>query len=744
MVPTLRSRLWLIALLSCALPAGAAQPQAPAAEDDAFSRATEIQALHEPDLFRIEGVKGVGLGKNEAGQWVVHVYATAKTDRQVVPERIDGLEVVVFETEGFEAFDSCQDQGGGCPRPTNCAHRQPYDFPVPSGVSTSNNLICTAGTISFRACNAGDPGAIGYITNNHVAATDGNGCANGAPPGTPQFQPGRCDWSCNLRANIGTLDRYVTIRTDDSNVVDAAFVRSDPQRISGNILDIGVPTTSARDPGPGETVRKSGSTTGFTQGTVQSVNASVAINYGCFIAQFVGQIVVTPGGFSAPGDSGSPVVDTGNNPVGLLFAGRANQTILNPITRVLDELGLSLDCSVGPINDSDFLSQSVPGTMVPSGVYPVSLTFRNTGTTTWTSAEQYRLGSQFPPNNNTWGRTRFDLPHDVAPGQEVTFAGNVTAPSNPASYHFRWRMVKDSTGEWFGEQSNNLVIVVGGGGPCPPTQAPQGIAPQGLVDDPTPTFSWTPVPGANTYTLYVQTPPNGDVILRAADITGTSFTPAEPLPVITDLIWKVKGECGVGAGPYSSHVPFRVLFGDVPANHWARFFIEDLYAPPKRVSENLGMDGQGRIVFGPENAMLRKYMARWLLKAKLGPAYVPPAAVGIFADVPPSSEFARWIEDLYNRGITAGCGAGLYCPDSTVTREQAAVLLLRTKEGTAYQPPPCIAPTFSDVPCTSPFARWIEEIHRRGITGGCAPGLYCPIAPVTRAESSVFVRTTFY
>jgi hypothetical protein len=182
----------------------------------------------------------------------------------------------------------------------------------------------------------------------------------------------------------------------------------------------------------------------------------------------------------------------------------------------------------------------------------------------------------------------------------------------------------------------------------------------------------------------------------------------------------------------------------VPANHWARFFIEDLYAAPKRVSENLGMDGQGRIVFGPENAMLRKYMARWLLKAKLGPAYVPPAAVGIFADVPPSSEFARWIEDLYNRGITAGCGAGLFCPDSAVTREQAAVLLLRTKEGTAYQPPPCVAPTFSDVPCTSPFARWIEEIHRRGITGGCAPGLYCPIAPVTRAESSVFVRTTFY
>jgi hypothetical protein len=742
--PTPKSRLWHIALLWCALPAGAAPPQAPAAEDDpTLTRAKEIQAQHEADLFRVEGVKGVGLGKNEAGQWVVHVYATARTDRQAVPERLDGMEVVVFETEGFEAFDSCQVPPPGCPRPTNCAHRQPFAFPVPSGVSTSNSRVCTAGTIGFRACDAGNPGIVGYITNNHVAAMGSNGCANGSPPGTPQYQPGTCDWSCNLRADIGTLDRYITIHTEGSNLVDAAFVRSDAQRVSGNILDIGQPTANARDPMPGEAVRKSGSTTGLTQGTVQSINASVTVNYICFTAQFVGQIIVTPGAFSSGGDSGSPVVDGSNNPVGLLFAGSAVQTILNPITRVLDELGLSFNCSAGAVNNADFLGQSVPTEMNPGQQYPVWLTFRNIGTTTWTSAGLYRLGSQFPPNNTTWGLSRVELPHDVPPQTEVTFHFIVTAPMNPAIYDFRWRMVKDGVGEWFGEQSDNVRVTVGGGGPCPPTTTPQGLAPQGLVDDPTPTFSWTEVPGATTYTLYVQYP-NGDVILRAADITTNSYVPADPLPVITNLIWKVKGECGVGSGPYSTHVSFRVLFGDVPANHWARFLIEDLYAPPKLVSENLGMDGLGRVVFGPENAMLRKYMARWLLKAKLGAAYAPPPAVGIFADVPPNSEFAPWIEDLFNRGITAGCGAGLYCPDSPVTREQAAVLLLRTKEGTAYQPPPCVTPTFSDVPCTSPFAPWVEEIHRRGITGGCAPGLYCPAAPVSRAESSVFVRATFY
>ena len=53
----------------------------------------------------------------------------------------------------------------------------------------------------------------------------------------------------------------------------------------------------------------------------------------------------------------------------------------------------------------------------------------------------------------------------------------------------------------------------------------------------------------------------------------------------------------------------------------------------------------------------RAQMAVFLLKARYGAAYVPPPAVGIFADVPPADPFAAWIEDLYNRRITGGCSA---------------------------------------------------------------------------------------
>jgi hypothetical protein len=51
--------------------------------------------------------------------------------------------------------------------------------------------------------------------------------------------------------------------------------------------------------------------------------------------------------------------------------------------------------------------------------------------------------------------------------------------------------------------------------------------------------------------------------------------------------------------------------------------------------------------------------------------------------------------------------------------------------------------TFSDVPCTSPYAAWIYELVARGIAAGCGGSQYCPTLPVSRAEMAVFVTTTF-
>jgi hypothetical protein len=56
----------------------------------------------------------------------------------------------------------------------------------------------------------------------------------------------------------------------------------------------------------------------------------------------------------------------------------------------------------------------------------------------------------------------------------------------------------------------------------------------------------------------------------------------------------------------------------------------------------------------------------------------------MFADVPASSPFCRWIEELANRGVVTGCGGGNYCPADDVSREQMAVFLAATFGLTIY------------------------------------------------------------
>ena len=121
----------------------------------------------------------------------------------------------------------------------------------------------------------------------------------------------------------------------------------------------------------------------------------------------------------------------------------------------------------------------------------------------------------------------------------------------------------------------------------------------------------------------------------------------------------------------------------------------------------------------PGNPVTRAQMAVFLIKSKYGSAYVPPACSGVFPDVPCSSPFAIWIEKLAADGVTTGCGGGLYCPGNIVTRKQMAPFLLKSLYGSSHVPPACTG-IFGDVPCAAnPFAPFIEELYSLGITGGC-------------------------
>ena len=199
----------------------------------------------------------------------------------------------------------------------------------------------------------------------------------------------------------------------------------------------------------------------------------------------------------------------------------------------------------------------------------------------------------------------------------------------------------------------------------------------------------------------------------------------------------------VGLGGTLHRIAAVVTFADVPTTHPFFTWIEALVeagitsgcatSPPQ---------------YCPDAGVTRSEMAVFLLRGIHGAGYNPPAPTGtIFTDVPVTRPFAKWIEQLSREGITGGCSTTppQYCPDAGPTRGQMAVFLLRAKHGAGFDPPAPTGTMFADVPATHPFAKWIEQLAREGITGGCStsPPQYCPDATVTRGQMAVFLVRTF-
>ena len=204
------------------------------------------------------------------------------------------------------------------------------------------------------------------------------------------------------------------------------------------------------------------------------------------------------------------------------------------------------------------------------------------------------------------------------------------------------------------------------------------------------------------------------------------------------------GGYGSGNGSFSSGQTYTIsktIFFDVPDTYWAWNYIERLYA----AGLTSGC-GTNPLIYCPTTIVTRDQMAVFLLRGEYGSSYRPPAATGIFEDVPTDYWAADWIEQLAAEGITAGCSVNplQYCPSTAVTRDQMAVFLLKAKHGAGYVAPKATG-IFQDVPANYWAADWIEQLATEGITGGCSvmPKLYCPNTPVTRDQMAVFLVKNF-
>jgi hypothetical protein len=194
-------------------------------------------------------------------------------------------------------------------------------------------------------------------------------------------------------------------------------------------------------------------------------------------------------------------------------------------------------------------------------------------------------------------------------------------------------------------------------------------------------------------------------------------------------------------------------FGDVPRTRPEYAFVEALF-------HNGVTSGCATGQYCPDRPVTRGEMAVFLRAAREGgdepnvaaPGLAKPCrpnncvgSLQVFTDVPVLHSLCPWISELARMGLAAGCGGGNYCPDASVTREQLAVFLLTSREGPGFVPLACVAGAerFDDVPASSGFCPWIEELARRNVVTGCGGGFYCPTASVTRGDMSVFVTVTF-
>jgi hypothetical protein len=131
-------------------------------------------------------------------------------------------------------------------------------------------------------------------------------------------------------------------------------------------------------------------------------------------------------------------------------------------------------------------------------------------------------------------------------------------------------------------------------------------------------------------------------------------------------------------------------------------------------------------------------MAVFIIRSIMGGDNFSYNATPYFDDTPASYPFFKWIQKMWELGITNGCGPTTYCPDAPVTRGQMAVFIIRTRLGATatFNYPSDVM--FNDTSGNF-FYSWIQKMGQLGITTGCAPSAYCPDSPVTRGQMAVFI-----
>ena len=173
-------------------------------------------------------------------------------------------------------------------------------------------------------------------------------------------------------------------------------------------------------------------------------------------------------------------------------------------------------------------------------------------------------------------------------------------------------------------------------------------------------------------------------------------------------------------------------FTDI-ANHWAKDNI--LFA----VSRGL-LSGTSETTFSPDDAM-----TKGMFIAALGRlAGVDPAGyqTGTFTDVKADADYAPYVNWAVSKGIADGTSDTTFSPDSSITREQMAVIMKNYAAKLGYAVPKTLeAATFADNENISSWAKKaVKSMQQAGVLAGKTNNRFDPKGTATRAEVAAVLR----
>ena len=107
-----------------------------------------------------------------------------------------------------------------------------------------------------------------------------------------------------------------------------------------------------------------------------------------------------------------------------------------------------------------------------------------------------------------------------------------------------------------------------------------------------------------------------------------------------------------------------------------------------------------------------------------------------FSDVPTTHTFYRYIETAQRSGLVTGYADGTFRPFANVTRGQLAKVAV---EAARLPDLSTSAPSFTDVPTNHTFYKYIETAYANGILSGYADGTFRPNNDATRGQVAKIV-----